>query len=119
MTSRTRHFLPALLVLATAHTLAPSAGAEAVPPRTASVDISDLDLADDAGARAALKRITVAALQACGGEPIPSPAFPRARDAWRDCVRDAVDGAVTAADAPLLAHLHHGATTSLAVASKD
>lgn len=118
MTSRTCNILlPATLIAILA--LAPIATAETQFPRTGSVDVSDLDLSATTGARAALRRIELAARRACGGEPVPSPSFPRARKAWRDCVRQAVDGAVASAEAPLMAQLHNRREDALAVASKD
>ena len=74
-------------------------------PQAARVTYSDLDLSTEAGARALLHRIDIAARSACGTD-IRSPLFPRASANYRECVSGAVDTAVRQIDAPLVAALN-------------
>ena len=75
-------------------------------PRSETVSIADLDLSTADGARAFLKRIDIAAQNACGGQPDYSPLFPRSPGHFEQCVREAVATAVRKADEPMVAAVH-------------
>lgn len=100
--------LPAILFAASlAAALASPALAEAPPVEPVSVEISvaGLDLDNPEGAQTAASRIDRAARTACGGEPVPSPAFPRSRSHFETCVAEAVAGAAGRIDGTLTADL--------------
>lgn len=96
-----RSLLPALLA---ATTLAAGAATAAEPERvTIAVQVADLDLQSDAGARAALNRIQRAAHAICG----ETDSRQLARQAMIDtCVREAVNATVASSASPALAALN-------------
>ena len=63
------------------------------------VSVADLDLGQAAGARAALGRIRMAAVDVCGGQPSPLE-LDRVGD-FKLCVQAAIDGAVAQLRSPL------------------
>jgi UrcA family protein len=78
-----------------------------------TVPLGDLDLNRVSGAKVAFDRIKFAANRVCG--PRPNPVDVVARSKHRACVGLAVDNAVVALDAPLVAaHLQRGETARLA-----
>jgi UrcA family protein len=85
---------------ATAQTTAPAA------PAAVHVVYSDLDLATVQGANILLKRIDLAAQDACGGEPSHSPLLPRAVAHFDQCVEAAVNDAVARVGEPLVLALN-------------
>jgi UrcA family protein len=70
------------------------------------VTISDLNLATEAGARAAISRIEVAAKEACGGSPNFSPVYgvapALARSEFNTCRSNAVSAAVKSLPFPMV-----------------
>jgi|GEM_PF-732953 len=82
------------------------------------VRVADLDLRGEAGAKAALGRITMAARGVCGDQPEPRLLGEDA--AWRSCVRVAVSQAVAALGSPMVAALHDGTPArAVAMVSND
>lgn len=80
--------------------------------RQVEVSYADLNLNSEAGAHVMLSRLQAAARQACGGWPDMHNL-----DTWtiyRNCVRDAMDGAMAQLNAPLVAQLYGGAPERLA-----
>ena len=85
------------------------AEAQTAPKPTATVSYADLDLATHDGARALLKRINVAAKEACGPAPVMSPLTPAAPTLHERCITEAAGKAVAEVNAPLVVALHTGA----------
>lgn len=100
-------FIAAVAALAA---LAPVAGAQAQAAdlgQTAwtRITVADLDLATDAGARSALRRIEAAAQLVCG--PQPSPREFQSYLDWKGCVKTGVANAVVQLNNPKVAGLNH------------
>jgi UrcA family protein len=93
------------------------ASAQTAPKQiTAQVSYADLDLSTHDGARALLKRIDIAAKEACGPDPVMSPLTPAAPTRYDRCIEKAADKAVADVNAPLVVALHTGAPlTSTAI----
>lgn len=86
------------------------ASAQTAPQTAARVSYADLDLSSEAGARALLYRIRVAASSACGQET-HSPLFPRESARHRACVNEAVGAAVNQIGSPTLTAVNNGTRT--------
>ena len=103
----------AVLFLAITATALPVRGQPPGEPleRIASVQISyrDLDLRQEAGARAMLERLERAAVRACGGNPkwdLTYEIMPkRTVEVFQSCRRNAIARAVAHIDAPMLSDL--------------
>jgi len=78
----------------------------------ATVSYADLDLSSHEGARTLLKRINVAAKEACGPAPVMSPLTPAAPTFHARCITEAADQAVAEVNAPLVVALHTGVSQS-------
>lgn len=85
-----------------------SAQAQTSARTAATVSYADLDLSTQDGARALLKRINIAAKEACGPEPVMSPLTPAAPTLHERCITQAADKAVAEVNAPLVVALHTG-----------
>lgn len=87
--------------------LAMSAGAALAGEGVSQVRVTaaGLDLSHSAGAQQMLKRLDVAAMNACGASKF---SFPEVRQATRDgvCYKAAMDGAVNALGAPTVTSLY-------------
>lgn len=83
----------------------------AATPAT-TVSYADLDLSTHDGARVLLKRINIAAKEACGPAPVMSPLTPAAPTRHDRCIAQAADKAVAEVNAPLVVALHTGVTQS-------
>lgn len=79
---------------------------------TAAVSYADLDLTQTRDARTLLRRIHLAAVEACGSGPVHSPLTPRAANDFKDCVVDARIAAVRQVDAPLVTAMNGGAKST-------
>jgi UrcA family protein len=102
-----------LAPLSAAVIVASGANAQALPAHHPAVTskivfIGDLNLSSEAGAKAALQRIEVAASNVCGDRP-DLRTLDRT-DHYQVCVRTAVDHAVASLDSPLMTDLRapHG-----------
>lgn len=83
---------------------------------TVRVSIADLNLATEAGARAALSRVTIAAREVCS----PAPAITEL-ERWRlykACIAGKVSKAVADIGSPLMASLAHPVPSTLAGAGR-
>jgi UrcA family protein len=83
----------------------PPAAAETAPAAI-KVAYADLDISSQAGAQTLLRRIHVAAVEACSTDTLHSPLFPRADAQFRDCLIEAKDAAVSGVGSRLVARLH-------------
>jgi UrcA family protein len=111
-----------LLILAASVSLAAgqaSADPE-VGPQTVTLKVAyaDLDLATDAGAREALRRLDRAASIACGRRPAFGPLMLEQVEAWDACRARAVATSVQAMGQPTVSRLYAGGQTRLASASR-
>jgi len=114
-----RHFLPFLLASALGLSAASAATAgSASDAGTAAVHVrvADLNLASEAGARVALRRIARAADAVCGDEADTRDLQRRAM--FETCVRGVVDRTVASAHSPMLAALN-GAPAHERLAAAD
>lgn len=84
------------------------AEAQTAAKPAATVSYADLDLSTHDGARALLKRINVAAKEACGPAPVMSPLTPIAATLHERCITEAAARAVAEVNAPLVVALHTG-----------
>lgn len=84
------------------------AEAQTAAKPAAAVSYADLDLSTHDGARALLKRINVAAKEACGPAPVMSPLTPIAATLHERCITEAAARAVAEVNAPLVVALHTG-----------
>jgi UrcA family protein len=111
----------AVTTLATAALLSfavPAPAAAETAPAAVKVAYADLDISSQAGAKTLLRRIHVAAVEACATDTLNSPLFPRADAQTRDCVTDASNAAVAGVGSPLLARLHDRTPASTILASR-
>lgn len=97
-----------LLIAAAAFSAGAARAAPAPGPQTATVHVrvADLDLASEAGARVALRRIARAADAVCGDEADTRDLQRRAM--FETCVRGVVNETVASAHSPMLAALNGG-----------
>ena len=80
-----------------------------------SIQVGDLDLRSELGAKAALQRIAFAAKGVCGGKPDIRLLAETA--AYRACMKATVDRTVTSLGAPLVTALNGATTLTLAFAA--
>ena len=92
------------LAFATAALACAGAGAETAERTTIAVPYGDLDVAHQAGARVLLHRLRVAARKVCGLAPDIRDLT--VRPDYDRCMDQAVGGAVTELDMPLLVELY-------------
>jgi len=97
-----RQFVAALSALALIVLATPAAAQNARDAQTVSMTVrhGDLNLEDQAGARALVARINRAARMACGGRPFAREIV--AIGAVQDCVRDASSRAVADVGRPIV-----------------
>jgi UrcA family protein len=86
-------------------------------PAAAQVSYADLDLRSEAGARALLTRINLAAHEACG-ETVHSPLLPRAATEHDRCVAAATQAAVDRVGSVTVAQMHRLEGAGTLVASR-
>ncbi len=86
-------------------------------PAVAQVSYADLDLKSEAGARALLTRINLAAHEACG-ETVHSPLLPRAATEHDRCVAAATQAAVDRVGSVTVAQMHRLEGAGTLVASR-
>ncbi len=106
---------PILCALAAFAMLAMATPASAMPYGerfSARVDAAGIDRSSQEGAQILLRRVRNAALRACGDRYGPRPLLEHFR--VRQCVRDAMDGAIEAQANPQLTALYHGREMSYA-----
>lgn len=96
----------ALLILASASVAQAGPSAAHADVRRIGVPMSDLNLAQPAGAAAMLARIEQAAGAVCGGLPLPREL--RRTQHYRACRTAAVEQAVRKLNAPLVTARFHG-----------
>lgn len=116
MTKLTSPVLAAILALGCLPTASADQSAAAKPAVT--VTYADLDVGTTEGATALLRRVKLAAREACEPARVPGPMQPRATSQYRDCVAEAVDIAVARIDIPLVAELHRAQPTNAILASR-
>jgi UrcA family protein len=73
-------------------------------PAAVKVPYGDLDLSTQAGAQTLYNRIAGAARTVCGYEGRPL----LERSSWKACYRDAISGAITQVNSPLLSAINTG-----------
>src|SRR5262245_7347028 len=97
---------------------APLSAHAAPAPTTTSVTVAygDLDLNREAGAKALIQRLRVAATTACGGEPDRRDL--KAHGNFEACHKDALTTALNSVNAPLVASLSGTAPKTVVVASR-
>lgn len=89
----------------------------AAPVQAATVGFSDLDLSTTEGARALLRRINVAAHEACGTS-VHSPLLPRAAVQHDRCVVAATESALNRIDSPMVAQVHRTESAGTLLAAR-
>ncbi len=94
-----------------------TAQVSSAPARTAQVAYSDLDLSTADGARSLLRRINVAAHEACG-ENVHSPLLPRTASQHDRCVAAATHSALNSVDSPMVAEIHRSETAGRLLAAR-
>lgn len=100
----TRFIKSAFAALALAIAAGEAAADPVLTPYRVAIAYADLKLDSEAGARAAMTRIAIAARAACGAAP--SPRQIKASQIHRACLGDFAAAAVAAIDTPLLTALH-------------
>ena len=85
--------------------------------QAATVAFSDLDLSTTEGARALLRRINVAAHEACGTS-VHSPLLPRAAVQHDRCVVAATESALNRIDSPMVAQVHRTESAGTLLAAR-
>lgn len=95
----------------------PSTPVQAAAVQAATVGFSDLDLSTTEGARALLRRINVAAHEACGTS-VHSPLLPRAAVQHDRCVVAATELALNRIDLPMVAQVHRTESAGTLLAAR-
>jgi UrcA family protein len=85
----------------------PAQSADRLVTHSAVVTYSDLDLSNTAGARTLYRRIENTASRLCG--PANGSGLAASRE-YRTCVQNAVGGAVSQLNRPMVSDLHHDNT---------
>jgi UrcA family protein len=85
-------------------------------PNEVRVNVRDLNLQTPAGAQALLRRVSDAANQVCGGEPLIYNLGDRQR--FRRCRAEAIARAVRDADTPMVTALAHRSAEPLTLAGR-
>jgi UrcA family protein len=97
--------------------LAPEAAAQASEPMSRSVSYADLNLDNEAGARAMLRRIRHAARDVC--DDTWGRTSLRQRSYVRACVREAMERAVAELDRPVVTALYQDRQPAIVAAAAE